>query len=295
MTSARLQVVSRSPRSTPGKPWGIWFSAASSTLLPRHQHEYAELNLIMSGTLAYRLDDASPLLEGHAGQLIALPPAVAHELTRSSEDLALWVIELKGTRPPGWLTAPAVSTPTERWRKAVLGVLRKLWMRPPDGDAIALQERLWAAFSSAETIAVARPLPIHPAVLQAKHVCERHSGRKLDISSLAEQSGLSSSRLAHLFAEQLGITPLQYRNFAHVQRFIRSYDGDERKLLSAALAAGFGSYAQFHRAFRQVCGETPAAHFKWLAKNAEVDARRTLAYVAQSPSADSCAVSPEAS
>lgn len=260
-----------------GLPWGVWFSAASSTLLPRHQHDCAELNLIMSGSLAYRLDGAKPLLEASAGQLLALPPGVAHELIRSSEDLTLWVIEVKGAEPPSWLAHASVWTPTERWRSAVVAVLRKLWMRPAVEDAVDLQARLWATFLAVEIAPTPRPVPLHPAVLRAKHACERLAGRTLDISSLAQESGLSSSRLAHLFAEQLGITPLQYRNFAHVQRFIRIYDGDERNLLAAALDAGFGSYAQFHRTFRQVCGEAPAAHFRWLAASAQVDAKRTLA------------------
>jgi AraC-like DNA-binding protein len=140
---------------------------------------------------------------------------------------------------------------------------------------------VWRALLGLEETQAQPSLPVHPAVAQAKSVCEQLADRQLDIARLAEQSGLSASRLAHLFAEQLGITPLQYRNFARVQHFIRSYDGDERNLLRAALRAGFGSYAQFHRAFRQVCGEAPAVHFKWLANSARIDAKRTLGSTAE--------------
>lgn len=272
-------------------PWGVWFSTSSSTLLPRHAHEYAELNLILSGRLAYRLEESSPLLEGHAGQLVIIPRGTSHELTRSSEDLALWVIELKAADSLPRLSQPTVLTPTERWRKAALGILRKLWLRPARDEVVDLQTRFWSTLGSIESTPVPRAPAMHPAVLQAKFVCENATEQKLDISTLARQSGLSAGRLAHLFAEQLGITPLQYRNFAHVQRFIRTYDGDERNLLGAALRSGFGSYAQFHRAFRQVCGETPVTHFKWLAKNGRADARRTLAYVAQPVAQDVCAPS----
>lgn len=289
---ARIRIVPpHSELPTVGRPWGVWFSTASSTLLPRHEHDYAELNLILSGSVAYRLDAHSPPLEAQAGQLIAIPPGASHELMRSSPDLTLWVIELKDADPPPWLSQPVAITPTDRWRKAALAVLRKLWLRPPLDDALELQTRFLVALGTIEKAHLPRSLALHPAVVQARSVCESASEQKLDISTIAHKSGLSAGRLAHLFADQVGITPLQYRNFAHVQRFIRTYDGDERNLLGAALRSGFGSYAQFHRAFRQVCGETPATHFRWLARSGEVDARRTLAYVAQPTSQEVCAPS----
>jgi len=235
----------------------------------------------MSGSLAYRLDGRQSLLEARAGQLLALPAGLAHELVRSSEDLTLWVIELKGMNGPSWAEQPSVQSPTEAWRKAALLAVRKLWMRPPSTAAIALQKQVWRALHALELTDAPRALPVHPAVTQAKAVCERLGNGKLDVACLARESGLSSSRLAHLFADQLGITPLQYRNFARVQYFIQTYDGDERNLLRAALRAGFGSYAQFHRTFRQVCGTPPAVHFKWLSSSARVDAKLTLGSTAR--------------
>jgi AraC-like DNA-binding protein len=268
--------VSHDARAGSSELWGLWFSAASSTLLPAHRHDCVELNLIMSGHLAYRLEDRETLLEAGTGQLVAIPRGVDHELVRASEDLTLWVLELKGAGPLGWASRSHALAPTETSRRSLLLPLRKLWLRPPNGEALVLQDRIWRALLALEETLAPDSLPVHPAVAQAKSVCEQLAHRQLDIERLALESGLSASRLAHLFAEQLGITPLQYRNFARVQYFIRSYDGDERNLLRAALRAGFGSYAQFHRTFRQVCGEAPAAHFKWLTESARVDAKRTL-------------------
>jgi len=262
--------------------WGVWFSAASSTLLPAHRHDHAELNLIMSGRLAYRLLGQEALLEARAGQLVVIPQGMGHELVHCSPDLTLWVIELRGADPLSWAAEPRVLSPTAAWRRSALLAIRKLWLRPPDEEALALHTRLWRTFVSLEVATPEQSLPLHPAVLHAKLVCERLGDANLDISGLARKAGLSSSRLAHLFADQLGITPLQYRNFARVQYFIRSYDGDERNLLGAALRAGFGSYAQFHRTFRQVCGTAPAVHFKWLTSTARLDAKRTLGSTARS-------------
>jgi AraC-like DNA-binding protein len=264
----------------------VWFSSALSTLLPSHRHACPELNLIMSGNMAYRVQGCASTLEGHAGQLIVLPAGTDHELIRSSEDVALWVFELNEVAALPWLAQPRVLSLELDWKKAVIAAARRLWLRPSQQETRSLQQHLWGAFSSfQEAPAPSHPAALHPAVVRAKRVCEACVDEELDVARLSRESGLSASRLAHLFAEQVGVTPLQYRNFARVQHFIRTYNGDERNLLQAALEAGFGSYAQFHRVFWQVCGEPPAVHFKWLSDSGEVDARRTLRETVDSLSA----------
>lgn len=231
----------------------------------------------MSGSLKYRVQGLAAELEARAGQLIVLPAGVTHELVRTSEDVALWVMELNGNPPLDWLSRPQVLAPGAGWRKSLITDTRRLWLRPPLQETFELQQRLFTTLSSFKNVPHApRPPDLHPAVKRAKNLCERQVHEELDATTIARVSGLSASRLAHLFSEQLGISPLQYRNFAQVQRFIQAYNDDERNLLRAALAAGFGSYAQFHRVFRQVCGEHPSAHFRWLSESGEVDARRTL-------------------
>lgn len=267
--------------------WGVWFSSALSTLLPSHRHAGPELNLLTSGTVTYRVDRAVSELEARAGQLIVLPAGESHELVHCSGDVALWVIELDGPVPLPWLEDPFVFDVEPEWRRAAMAATRRIWLRPPVPKARQLQGALWdllVAFRQSSMPTQVEPL--HPAVVRAKQVCERSVRQEMDVEGLARQSGLSASRLAHLFAEQVGITPLQYRNFARVQHFVRSYDGDERNLLCSALDAGFGSYAQFHRVFRQVCGQSPAAHFDWLSHGDAVDAQRTLAAISGVGGAD---------
>jgi len=266
--------------------WGVWFSSALSTLLPRHEHKYPELNLIISGSLAYRVQDHDEVLEAHSGQLVVLPADAHHELVRASEDLALWVLELNGVAQLPWLAEAHVFTPDVKWKKSTIAETRRLWLRPALTEALAIQGQLGNSLLSFRGSDCApHPEPLHPAVVRAKEVCELRVHEELDIARLAQQSGLSTSRLAHLFAEQVGVTPLQYRNFARVQHFIRTYDDTKRDLLRASLRAGFGSYAQFHRVFRQVCGEPPAMHFRWLTGSGAVSAQRTLGETAEPLSA----------
>lgn len=71
---------------------------------------------------------------------------------------------------------------------------------------------------------------------------------------LSERLGLSVSRLARVFKRQMGVSIVEYRNRLRFERFFELLGGDRsgRKLTlrEAARAAGFGSYAHFHRLFR---------------------------------------------
>jgi len=232
----------------------------------------------MSGSLTYRVRGRDLTLSAHAGQVMVLPAGAGHQLVSSSDDVALWVLELNGAASLPWLDQARVLTPDPASRRAVVAGARSIWLRPAWPDVRRLQAELWDVLKSPGWSANNQQPSqgLHPAVVRAKQVCESSVEQELDVGRLARASGLSASRLAHLFSEQLGITPLQYRNFARVQHFIRSYKGDDRNLLGAALSAGFGSYAQFHRVFRQVCGEAPAVHFRWLSDSGEVDAQTTL-------------------
>jgi AraC-like DNA-binding protein len=68
--------------------------------------------------------------------------------------------------------------------------------------------------------------------------------------NIADQLDVSLGRLARAFKAEMGISLIEYRNRLRLDRFTALLDMGHRNLLDAALAAGFGSYAQFHRVFR---------------------------------------------
>jgi AraC-like DNA-binding protein len=74
---------------------------------------------------------------------------------------------------------------------------------------------------------------------------------------LAREIGISPGHLARSFKGEMGISLVEYRNRLRIERFLRHIDQSGGNLLDAALQAGFGSYAQFHRVFRRFIGATP--------------------------------------
>jgi AraC-like DNA-binding protein len=83
------------------------------------------------------------------------------------------------------------------------------------------------------------------------------SGKKL-----AASLGISLSRLARLFKRETGASLVDYRNQLRLERFQMLVDSGGDNLLEAALSAGFGSYAQFHRVFRAWRGTTPREYLR---------------------------------
>jgi transcriptional regulator GlxA family with amidase domain len=55
----------------------------------------------------------------------------------------------------------------------------------------------------------------------------------------------------------MGVSLVGYKNRLRLERFFTLVHPGGGNLLQAALDAGFGSYAQFHRVFRDLLGTTP--------------------------------------
>jgi AraC-like DNA-binding protein len=80
---------------------------------------------------------------------------------------------------------------------------------------------------------------------------------------LAGELGVSAGHLARAFKREMGVSLVDYRNRKRLDRFFEIIQrmGSASNLLDAALEAGFGSYAQFHRVYRKFLGTTPRAMF----------------------------------
>jgi transcriptional regulator GlxA family with amidase domain len=80
---------------------------------------------------------------------------------------------------------------------------------------------------------------------------------------MAQRLEITPARLARVFKTEMGMSLVAYRNRMRLDRFDRLLDsGGGSNLLEAALAAGFGSYAQFHRVFRAVHGIAPRTYWQ---------------------------------
>jgi AraC-like DNA-binding protein len=77
---------------------------------------------------------------------------------------------------------------------------------------------------------------------------------------LAADCRVSAGYLARTFKREMGLSLVEYRNRLRLERFFEFIQRQEGggTLLYAALEAGFGSYAQFHRVYCRCVGSAPS-------------------------------------
>jgi AraC-like DNA-binding protein len=111
-----------------------------------------------------------------------------------------------------------------------------------------------------EPAALSRTLPpsgVKYGALVRRAIAALNEDPTVSADRLAAQLGASSARLARAFRAELGLSLVQYRNRLRLERFFGLVEQHGGSFSEAARAAGFGSYAQFHRIFRQNVGITP--------------------------------------
>lgn len=97
-----------------------------------------------------------------------------------------------------------------------------------------------------------------PRILATLQRIKASTQENLSVASLAQQVGLSTSRLVNLFKEQIGVPirryRLWYRLFLSTQRIACG-----ASVTDAALEAGFADAAHFTRTYRSILGFQPSA------------------------------------
>lgn len=256
-------------RFAPGFNGRCWPHAPHGRLHFWHHHDEPEFNLVVRGTARYLLGDRRYDLG--PGCLVWLFPHQEHLLAELSDDFFCWIAVIKPTplrraaSGPAYAGLRAGDPPGHFCRRLAAAdhVLLDALCRDVAGQQQARRFSLgnlhlflaaWEAFTRAPDLP--DPQRLHPAVERA--AAQIAADPEADLVAVAAKAGLSQSRLSRLFHAQVGQTLVAWRVRMRLERFLdlrRRHP--QRTLLSLALSAGFGSYAQFHRAFRTAMGVGP--------------------------------------
>lgn len=259
------------PRDRDGR---VWLYVPKGRVHPMHHHDELEMNLVLRGKGRYLLGDRRYDLTRHS--MVWLFSRQDHILLDTSADFACWILVFKpeavaracvepetrmllDPNPPGYFCR-AVEAERVRRLDAVLSDIARA-----EGDLPRFNHGLayvllaaWADFLAAEHLPAG--LDVHPAVERAAWLLRDADGDR-GLEDLAAEAGLSPARLSRLFKQQMGVPLAQFRNQQRLERFFGLYGrGHRTNMLGAALRAGFGSYPQFHRVFKQLMGVSPAAY-----------------------------------
>jgi AraC-like DNA-binding protein len=236
-----------------------------------HRHAELEVNLVVSGTASYVLGEHR--YELSPGTLAWLFPGQDHVLVDESADHVLWWAVFRPSLVTRAATAPdaaalLASDPSGDFSRRLafrearrLGTLFGDLHDAADADVsnaglTYLLLRAWRAFVDSDN--VVDGVAVHPAVEQVARLLsvDPASG---DLTALARACGLSPSHLSRVFKAQMGISIGRFRNQQRLERFLSiAGDGQRGSTLAAAHAAGFGSYTQLYRVFRDATGGSPS-------------------------------------
>ncbi len=276
---------------------GLWYSTPASTRFGRHYHHELELNVLVAGEASYWFPHRELRIVAPAA--LWIPPLLEHELIDMSPELSMWVYSFRTSSGQDELGGPsamalAAAAPAGTGHQLLeqgprvtgipSAVLAQLCERSREGllrPALPeFNDILAGIFHAVCSAAQCPPGPrgelgsYHPAALRAARSL-RDPEMSGSMEALARATSLSRERLSRVFAQCFGIGLVQYRNHHRVQQFIRDYGhGSASSMLRAAFDVGFGSYVQFHRAFKQVVGHPPAQHLE-LVREGVVDPART--------------------
>lgn len=272
-------------RLPPGRAGALWLHRDTARVMHMHRHDELEFNLAIAGSARYLLEDRR--LDLAPGTLVWLFPAQNHLLVDRSADFAMWI----GVFRPNLLRRCATEEPYRALRRQNFPgrIVKQLTMdrtRELHEQCQLVAEQLadgprfdaglawvllsaWRWFLDADT--AARERDVHPAVERAARLIR--AGQDPDsIDELGAACGLSGTRLSRLFKQQIGLPLARFRQQCKLERFFSLYAlGRKRNVTQAALEAGFGSYAQFHRVFRQRMGYGPQTYRRRLLDDAQLN------------------------
>jgi AraC family transcriptional regulator of arabinose operon len=101
---------------------------------------------------------------------------------------------------------------------------------------------------------------VDPRVRRVEALVAADPGAPHTVSSLAAAVSLSPSRLAHLYAEQLGHTPMRALRDARLRHAARLLEATALPVERVAATSGFASPFHFSRLFRERYGMPPGAY-----------------------------------
>jgi AraC-like DNA-binding protein len=235
-----------------------------------HRHSELEINLVLRGRGTYILDDRRYDLARDS--LLWLFPAQNHLLAAATDDFSMIVAVFSKKLVKRVCMGPALPLAARDQRRSFCRRiasrqalrLRDLYgeVERAAGDAQRFNAGLayallcsWDAYVASSDILASGVL--HPSVERAARLVVDGSADDR-LAALALEVGLSPSRLSRLFAVQMGVSLVEFRNVRRLERFMGLHDrAPEANALSLALEAGFGSYAQFYRVFRRAMGYGP--------------------------------------
>lgn len=257
----------------------IWSMAKKSHVnIEGHVHLELECNLVISGQAEYIIQGQRYQL--NRGTLIWLFPDQKHLLINVSENFSMYI----GVFQPVFLkrlvdqgadeqliamdyAESGIRQISEDHLKLLIDSFEELmgqWYSVNYYNIFLAHIclKVWHVFLG--TIDESDSDMVPPAIEKCLHLLEDVTNL-MTLENISTSVGYSASQLSRLFKKHIGISLVVYRQKKRLDYFENAMLQDVSKsMMTVALEAGFGSYAQFHRIFKKNYGYGPAEYLRRL-------------------------------
>ncbi len=227
-----------------------------------HAHHAVQVSIALAGRIRLRSD---PSAEWTTCEAAIVPANQRHQLDAEANRLALFYFDPQ-CEESDRIVAPRVADardgivfieppPEAEWRPLLTSCL----VGDPDPVQAA---RAWRTVINDLAGERHDPERIDARIEEAIATISALEDPRISAAEIASRVGLSPSRFAHLFREQMGLPLRRYLVWLRLQNAIAALSRGGT-LTEAAHTAGFADSAHFSRAFRRMFGVPPSHVVKY--------------------------------
>jgi AraC-like DNA-binding protein len=232
--------------------------------------KYSTVYYVVEGTNRIVFENA-PALALKPGSVAFIPPDYNHwsQYGPEPKHRVLWVgFELSSiaTRHPEWKLSQSLqrvhvthdSTHLERYFLQIIREATTPSVHRTCGLRLALDTLLLEVVRDiVEPSKISSLISTHPAISKALALLEARFKKNWSLVELAEEVGISRSRLAELFNLEIGCSVHKFLNRLRVRHAEVLLDQSNLSIGEIALECGFATIQHFSRIFKEVNGQAP--------------------------------------
>ena len=114
--------------------------------------------------------------------------------------------------------------------------------------------KTWYIFKNTANKSISQKIP--EVIEKCLHILDNPQN-KMTLESISEDLGYSPSQISRLFKQHTGTSIVDFRNKKRLDYVANVMASEKMNITKVAFDAGFGSYAQFHRIFKEYFGYSP--------------------------------------
>lgn len=231
-----------------------------SLVLPRHDHECANVNLTIKGSfrevIGSRPQECSP------SSLLVKPPGEAHANHYGDAGARCLIIEVSPERLESIRTVSKFfDTPAHIQGGALSALAMSVYkelLAADDASGLMIEGLVLEMLGEATRESLKDPTAPPRWLLETREIIREQFAESLSLSNVATRVGVHPTHLARTFRKYYGCTIGEYVRHLRLNFAARELAGSDKSLTEIALAAGFCDQSHFSNVFKLYMKLTPA-------------------------------------